>query len=214
MRRDIVIRKLCEFSKPADVMLVGNYVMAQEVWDLYRPGFFFIDDAYGFSLPLGVGTAMGTDKRVFLFLGEGDLLRNFGALNQMAFSKKQNLFVFLLDNGCTGNFPNIFNYMPSIVSLVFNVGCRSFDFTDEFNKKNYKELQHLIDRGQGPMICLIRVEKSKSFTANPVNNLEEFLTFVRDRTIKTALYNPFSEAFNIELSDLDEGDIPILRQQG
>lgn len=214
MRRDIVVRKLCEFAKPNDIVLLGSNGISKEVSDLYKPGHFYIEDTYGMALPVAIGIAMGTDKRVFLLIGEGDILRNFSALNQMAFSKKQNLFVFILNNGCyqaAGGFPNIFNNITSIQPVIFSIGCRIFGLSTDFEKKRYNSIQHFIDRGQGPMVCIIKVDSSKVFNTEPKNNLEEFLTFVRDKSIKTALYNPFAEGFIS--AKTDEGRVPILDMQ-
>jgi thiamine pyrophosphate-dependent acetolactate synthase large subunit-like protein len=190
-------------------VIFGSSSLSSEACDLHRPGYFYVEDSPGFTLSVALGIAMGTDKRVFVFLGEGDLLRNFGALNQMSAARKQNLFVMILNNGCyqaAGGFPNIFNSVLSITSLVFNIGCRVFDLTSDFEKKRFAAIKYFFGRGQGPMVVLVRVEKSKESTLIPKNNLEEFITFVRDTSIKTALYNPFAEGFILPTQE----DAPIL----
>lgn len=209
MKRDLVVRKFCEFLTPSDIAIFGSSSISNEVFEFYRPGHFYITDSSSFAVPFALGLAMSTLKRVFVFIGEGDILRNFGIINQIASSKCQNLFVVILNNGCyqsAGGFPNIFNSAISILSVIFNIGCRTFNLTKDFDRKEFKHINHFFDRGQGPMAVLIGVEKSKLSYSDviPKNNIEEFISFVRDNTIKSALYDPFAEGVVLEESDIRE----------
>lgn len=212
MKRDLALKKLCECTKPADVVIFGSSSMASEAHEFYKPGHFYIKDYHGLALSVALGIASGTDKRVFVFMGEGDVLRNFGVLNQIAASKQQNIFIIILNNGCyqsAGGFPNIFNNALSMNSLIFNIGCKIFNLTSDLEKKRYTIVRHFFDRGQGPMVVIVRVEKGKEYNTEAQNNLDEFLTFVRDSSIKSALYNPFVEG--LFLSDLQDNNVPILK---
>jgi hypothetical protein len=202
MRRDIVLRKICGLTKPADVLIFGGDTLASEAWDLYRPGYFYVDDKPSFTLPMSLGVTMGTDKRVFVFVSEDDVMRNLGILNQISFVKRQNIFITIF-NGKTSE---VFDKSLSMISLIFNTGCRVFDLTLDFNNGQLN-VRPFFNRGQGPMVSLIRVDKSKKFDVTPENNLEEFMSFIRDTSIKTAMYNPFAEGFIMPVQE----DAPILK---
>jgi hypothetical protein len=94
-----------------------------------------------------------------------------------------------------------------MTSIIFNLGIKVFDLTSDFEKKRFTGLKSFFDCAQGSMIVLVRVEKSKESILEPKNNLEEFITFVRDTSIKTALYNPFVEGFILPIQE----DTPILK---
>jgi thiamine pyrophosphate-dependent acetolactate synthase large subunit-like protein len=209
MKRDLLVRKFCEFLTPSDIAVFGSNSISAEVSELYKPGHFYILDSSAFAVSFALGLAMSTPKRVFVFIGEGDILRNFGIINQISSSKCQNLFVIILNNGCyqdAGGFPNIFNNAISILATIFNIGCRTFNLTKDFDRKEFKHVNHFFDRGQGPMVVIVGVEKSKSNYDNtiPKNDIREFIEFVRDNTIASALYNPFAEGLVLDESDIRE----------
>jgi len=141
---------------------------------------------------------LSTDKRVFLFVGEGDLIRELAALGQVAVSGCKNMFVMVLDNGCyqeVGNLPNLFGSILSRKGVFFNLGCRVHDFTANLKNRYLVEIRAAIERIRGPMVILTTVDrginrKLEPIKTKPIDRIKELKAFVRDPELKTALYVP------------------------
>jgi len=209
MKRDVMLKKFCSFLTDVDIVIFGSNDLAKEASDIYVPGHLYITDNFGLAASVGLGIAMCTDKRVFVLIGEGDVIRDFGIVLQLAASKCQNMFLIIFNNGVyqnAGGFPSVFSSMTSISGAFFNLGCRSFNLTKDFEQKEYKNTKHFIVRATGPIVMLLNIDKSKNIYADvEVNNrLEEFKELLRDKEKKSSLYNPF--AIMEEL-----GDLPTLK---
>ena len=209
MKRDVMLKKFCSFLTDADIVVFGSKDLSKEAFEVYKPGHLYITDSFGLAVSVGLGIAMCTDKRVFVFTGEGDILRDFGIILQMAASKCQNIFLIIFNNGVyqnAGGFPNIFNKMISQMSVLFSLGCRTFNLTQDLEKKETHDTKHFISRATGPLAMVLNIDKSKNiYTDTKVkNNIEEFKELLRDKEKKSSLYNPF--AIMEEL-----GDLPTLK---
>jgi hypothetical protein len=209
MKRDVMLKKFCSFLTDTDIVIFGSKDLSKEASEVYKPGHLYITDNFSLAASVGLGIAMCTDKRVFVFVGEGELIRDFGIVLQMAASKCQNMFLIIFNNGVyqnAGGFPSVFNCMVSNSGAFFNLGCRSFNLTRDFERKEYRNTKHFIVRATGPITMILDVDKSKNIYADTkVNNrLEEFKELLRDENKKSSLYNPF--AIMEEL-----GDLPTLK---
>jgi thiamine pyrophosphate-dependent acetolactate synthase large subunit-like protein len=209
MKRDVMLKKFCSFLTDADIVIFGSNDLSKEASEIYKPGHFYITDNFSLAVSLGLGIAMCTDKRVFVFVGEGDILRDFGIILQMAASKCQNIFLIIFNNGVyqnAGGFPNIFNKMISQMSVLFSLGCRTFNLTKDFEKKETRDTKHFIARATGPIAMILNTDKSKNVYADikVKNYMEEFKELLRDKNKKSSLYDPFAVVDIVE-------DLPILK---
>jgi len=197
MTRYMVLKYIMKCLNDNDIAIFTGAGLCREAFNFDRPGNFYIDDAFGFSVPFAIGLSLGTDKRVFVFCGEGDLIRNLGAAMQMAISKKKNIILVILNNNMyqdVGDHPNIFCNLKHKHGMFFDMGFLSFNltsyFVDSYHAKNIKELML---RLSGPVSIFIDVEKSKTFpelTISKMDLTDRFKKFVQDRSLGTSLLEP------------------------
>ena len=65
-----------------------------------RPENFYMMGSMGCALPMGLGLAVHTDRKVLVVAGDGEILINMGSLVLMNKLKLPNLRLIILDNGC------------------------------------------------------------------------------------------------------------------
>ncbi len=63
-----------------------------------RPANFYMIGSMGLLSSVGLGIALNSKKRVFIFEGDGSLLMDMGTMAMIAKHKPQNLFHIVLDN--------------------------------------------------------------------------------------------------------------------
>lgn len=207
MKRDLLVKKSLDFIKPADIVIFSGKDLSGIGSEFHTPGRLYID-YINLAIPLAIGIAMSTDKRVFVFVNETELLNNFSIIYQVAASYCRNLFVIILNgNGLIAdtNVPNIFNTAVSNLAVFFNIGCATFNLTDDFNKKRFKILKEFFNKSIGPMTAIMIVEKDREIhKAKKINFFNEFCTFIRDASIKTSLYDPFASGNLLFDEDIKE----------
>jgi len=181
-----------------DVMIFSGQELCNEAYQYNSDNCFFIKDSVGMAIPFSLGMAMCTDKRVFVFVGEGELLRELGVLAQIGASKCSNLFVILLDNGCyqsSGGHPSVFDNVLSKKGLIYNSNTKVITFTKHFKDKQFKRLADRFTRLIGPIVILMTVDKGKKKgLSDVVIDMEEqrdrISKFILDHTKETAMFVP------------------------
>lgn len=161
MKRYTTLKNFIGGLKEEDIAVFTGPEMCKEAYQYDRPSNFYIEDSHGFGLSTALGLAMGTNKRIFVFMGEGDLLRQMSVLVQMKASKCSNIFMVLLDNKAYqsgGGLPTIMESVRSKLSLIFNLGIAVHDFTLYFDRKEFKKMKKFMDFLRGPMVILIDVD--------------------------------------------------------
>jgi hypothetical protein len=158
---------------------------------------------------------MCTEKRVFIFVGEGDLLREFSIIFQLSVSRCNNIFLFIVDNGVyqsVGNFPNMFNSLKSKSGFMFHAGVSVFDFTSLFERHDTHTLGITFERLSGPSVILISVECGLKKDLNKcVSNYNEFSDFVKNKNLGTALF--FPPTFSINTDNVNSDRVLNLDRQ-
>lgn len=198
MKRFTAVRKLLDMLKENDVVIFNGLELCKEAYEYDKPGYFYINNNVSLALPFALGIALSTDKRVFVFTGEGDLLRDLSSIAQMAVSKCKNIFLIILDNGVyqsVGNLPHIFEGLSSKKGFVYNLGCFTHDFTSRIKGNYSKEIRGAIDRIRGPMTIFIEVEKDikkdlKDIDISFEDQTKRLMEFIQNRDTNTALYEP------------------------
>ena len=198
MKRYTVVKNLMSLLDNNDVMIFSGQELCSEAYQYNSYNCFYIKDAVGMAIPFGLGMAMCTDKRIFVFVGEGELLRELGVLAQIGASKCTNLFVVLLDNGCyqsSGGSPSVFNNVLSKKGLIYNSNTKVITFTKHFKDKQFKRLADRFTRLIGPIVILMTVDKGKKKgLENVIIDMEEqrerISKFILDHTRETAMFAP------------------------
>jgi len=198
MKRYTVVKNLIGLLDDNDVLIFSGEELCKEAYQYSSDNCFFIKDAVGMAMSFSLGMAMCTDKRVFIFLGEGELLRELGVLAQIGASKCSNLFVILLDNGCyqsSGGHPSVFDNVLSKKGLIYNSNTKVITFTKHFKDKQFKRLASRFTRLVGPIVILMSVGKGKkkgldNITIDLEEQRDRISKFILDHTKETAMFVP------------------------
>ena len=198
MKRFSAIKELTKILTTSDVAIFSGIEMCKEAYQYDKPGYFYIEDSFGVSVSFALGVALSTDKRVFVFVGEGDLIRDLAVMGQAGASRCKNLFIIVLDNGGyqqAGNFPNIFDSFLSKKGVFYNIGCLVHDFTTNLKKRYLVEVRAAVERIRGPMVILITVDRGIkkdliNVKSKPVTRAKNLIKFVRNNKLKSSLYVP------------------------
>lgn len=198
MKRFSAIKELSKILTDSDIAIFSGSEMCKEAYQYDKPGYFYVENSFGLTVSFALGIALSTDKRVFVFVGEGDLLRELAVIGQVGASGCKNMFVIILDNGGyqqAGNFPNIFDRFLSKKGVLFNSGCLVHDFTVNLNNRYLVEIRAAVERIRGPMVILIEITKGfkrglVDVRSDPTIRTRELIAFVRDDKIESSLYEP------------------------
>lgn len=215
MKRYVMLKNFISTLEDNDIAIFTGSEMCKEAYEYDRPASIYIEDSHGFGISVALGLAMGTDKRVFVFIGEGDLLRQLSALVQMKASLCPNIFLVLVNNSAyqsAGKFPNIMEAVKSIKAMIFNIGLVVFDFTIYFKRKDYKLMNQFIKNIRGPMAILVNVDLGlkknlSKIDITPKDMLERVKDVIINEEIGTSLYD-VDAVLNInDVKELDLGGI-------
>lgn len=199
MKRYKAVEVLLSKLKENDVIIFSGNELCKEAFKYDRDSNFYVTEANGLASSLALGIAMGTDKRVFIFCGEGEFLREMGSAAQMAVSRCENVFYVIFDNDgyqSAGGHPNIFNEFGHTKGMLFNMGFVVHDFSNYFRDKNsIKSMTRFIENIKGPMVILIKVEKGFNYRLKDISFSKQELQnriseFIQNRELGSSLFNP------------------------
>jgi len=163
MKRYAIIRRFIERLNDDDIAIFCGEQICKEAFVEDRPGNFYITSGQSIAASLAIGMASGTDKNIYIFSGEGNFLREAGALIQIFASQLRNIFYVLLNDGCyqsAKEYPNIFNNMDNPKGFFYNIGFVLHDFTYFFQGKRFlKDMKAFMDDMVGPLVILVDVDK-------------------------------------------------------
>lgn len=151
---------LTKLLKEEDIAIFTGQNMCKEAYLYDRPGNFYLKDSFGSAVSIATGLAMGSKKRVFLFTGEGDLLREIGSGIQAGVSKCRNLFIVILNNkvyDSVGSLPNLFASMNSTRAMIASFGMFMHDYTPYFKERTYNQILGFFDDLTGPLSIFIDI---------------------------------------------------------
>ena len=187
MKRHNVVKHFISFLTENDMAIFSGSELCKEAYAYDRPGNFYLEDTFGLAVSFALGVALCSDKKVFVFVGEGDLLRDLSSAAQASASSCKNLILVVLDNGVyqgVSNQPNIFDRLVSKRGLFYDMGFLVQDYTKHFRDSKFKQLKNIINRLKGPVVVLIELsaginKKIESLFVDKIeagSNLTEFLT--------------------------------------
>jgi hypothetical protein len=199
MKRYKVVKDFIACLKENDIAIFAGEELSKEAFQYDREGNFYIMDSPGVAAPLALGVAMNSDKRVFVFCGDGEFLTEIGAYAQASVSKCKNIFCVILDNDCyqtAGGPPTIFRSLNSAMGTLFNFGFTTFNYTPHFKGRvsipnMYKKIENIV----GPVAILITLDKGvksglEDITLSKKELSDRLSNFIKDREIGTSLYVP------------------------
>lgn len=182
MKRYRAIRDFLTCLNSNDVAIFSGKEASKEAYMYDREGNLYVLDSPGTASSLGLGVAMSTNKRVFVFVGDGEFLMEIGSAAQMAASRCLNLTYIVLDNGVyqsAGGQPTIFREVGSVKGLLFGLGFTVFDLTPYFkDKKSITKMSKIVDKLKGPTAIIIKVDRGEN---KKVKNIETDKIVIRDR---------------------------------
>ena len=161
MKRYTVLKNLIESLKDNDVAIFAGQEMCKEAYQYDRPGNFYIDEPYSIATAYALGMAMCTDKRIFVFIGEGDLLRELAVAAQLTASRCENIYLIVLDNDTyqtAGKLPNIMSSIKSKRGVMYNLGLAVFDFTVYTRRAEFKKMRAFMKNLRGPVVIFFDIE--------------------------------------------------------
>ena len=136
-----------------DVIYVTNTgYISRAVYNEYpnNKNIFYMQGSMGLAPCIGLGMAMNTDKDVVVLSGDGALLMHLGITHTIRDENLNNLFVYVLDNGChesVGEYKCSYlarnDYYPGITEIIeiSNDGKTGrVELDCETNTKQIKEL--------------------------------------------------------------------------
>ena len=213
MKRYIVIKNFINFLHENDVAIFSGQEMCKEAYQYDRPGNFYVDKPFGVTMSFSLGVAMSTEKRVFIFIGEGDLLREISAAAQIAVSNCKNICLVLLDNGIyqsVGGHPTIFDSIVSKKGCLYNLGFLVQDYTKHFYNRRFKQLQNIIDNLVGPVCVFMEVNKGikkdlKNVKISKVDMKDRLVEFIKNKELSTSLFKPPNSEVILNLDDISSG---------
>lgn len=197
MKRIRLIKDFLLCMRDNDVAIFSGRDLSREAFQYDSDRNFYVLDDSGVTISLALGVAMSTDKRVFVFSGDGNFLYNIGSYAQTAVSKCKNIFNVILDNGCyqaAGGHPTIFRELSAPKGIVFSMGFLTYDFTSFFNRRiPVKEVTKTIDNLVGPAFILIDVDKGykkgmKDIDVSEVELRDRTTNFIKNEELGTSLY--------------------------
>ena len=131
--RQEAINLILDTLKPEDLVVACNGKISRELFELRVERGEPTDDFYmlgsmGCAIPLALGVAMNTHKKVVCLVGDGNLLMKLGALATVRSKNLKNLYIYVLNNyahGSTGGQPT--NMLAVRHALPFGVNFRIMD---------------------------------------------------------------------------------------
>ncbi len=199
MKRYRAIRDFTSCLKDNDVAIFSGKETSKEAYLYDRDGNFYVLDSPGTVASLGLGMSMSTNKRVFVFVGDGEFLMELAVAAQMTASKCLNLTYVVLDNGIyqsAGGQPTIFREVGSVKGLLFGLGFTVFDLTPYFkDKKSIAKMAKIIDNLKGPTAILVKVDKGENKKTKDIELSKTVLKdrisgFVQNLELGTSLFVP------------------------
>jgi|TARA_R110001583_G_scaffold5729_5_gene30501 phosphonopyruvate decarboxylase len=139
------------FDKHGDAVYVTNTgYISRAVYNEYpnNKNIFYMQGSMGMAPCIGLGMAMNTDKDIVVLSGDGALLMHLGITHTIRDEKLNNLFVYVLDNGChesVGKYKcsyleNWYSGITEIIEISNDGKTDRVELDCETNTKQIKEL--------------------------------------------------------------------------
>ncbi len=198
MNKYKIIEKFLSIRDEGDVTIFTGDSVCECASNFDRVGSLYLMEDV--AIAVGLGIAMGSNRRVFVVCEEGCFLRTLDSAIQAGVGACRNFFLIVLCNGCYNDeksLPTILDRFHAVEGAMYNVGFISLNFTQYFkNKTSLKELKQLIERITGPIFAKVEVPITKYEGSNKYNELsgvdfrKRMETFISDESLDPIVYEP------------------------
>ena len=102
LSRKEAINQIFEEHGDEAIYVTNTGYISRAVYNEYpnNKNIFYMQGSMGMAPCIGLGIAMNTDKDIVVLSGDGALLMHLGITHTIAEQNLENLFVYVLDNGC------------------------------------------------------------------------------------------------------------------
>ncbi len=174
---EIVINSLTK----TDIAVSANGFMSRDLHEaLDRPTNFYMIGSMGLASSISLGLALKKPrKRVHVFDGDGNILMNLGSIVTISSLKPKNLIHIIFDNNAhesTGGQPT----NSSSVKLDLLAKDTNYKIFKADSEKSLKTILSKIKKINGPILLLIKIEKSKYIS----KRIEIESTLIKTRFMK------------------------------
>jgi len=135
-----------------------NGYITRESYDITQSRDFYMVGSMGMALPIGIGLAEYTRKKVVILDGDGAILMHLGGMTYLAKEPLPNLIHVVLDNesyASTKGQEALSKYVR-LVNIAREVGYKSFYFV--MWKKELEAILSNIESAEGPVFIHIKVK--------------------------------------------------------
>lgn len=179
MKRLDAIRKVMSHIEDDDIIVSNIGVPSKEVFAVRdRPSNFYMLGSYTQATPIGIGIALGTDRKVFVIDGDGSLLGS-SVFPVMASLNPNNLTVVCVDNGTFGSTGNQMNPAYSVSNIEFMASAAGIKNTASASTED--EVDYVM--GEFHSLVHIRIapgnSASPNLTMSAAEIKERFMNFIR-----------------------------------
>ena len=208
MKRYGMVKLFSGAMEDGDVGIFIGDNLCKEAYVCHRPGNLYLP-TYDNAFSLGLGIAMNTKRRVFIFCDDTYLLKNMTEVFHIGVSKCKNIFIVTFISGTyydNVKHPTIFKGIRSIIGVMFNIGFSVHDYKLHFkNIRNpIKEIKSTWKRIIGPLAVVAEPEGGiKLFSDNfpsEEKSLYSIINFINSEETIAYNYSPptFMRGFNKE----------------
>lgn len=93
------LSSLCENNRDA-VIVSSLGTISYNLAEIEHPNKILVKGAMGNAMSIGLGYALGTDKKVIVVIGDGSFLMKMGNIATVIRQNLDNLRIIVLNNGC------------------------------------------------------------------------------------------------------------------
>mgnify|MGYP003118332212 CR=1 FL=1 len=152
LSRKEAINKIFEEHGDEAIYVTNTGYISRAVYNEYpdNKNIFYMQGSMGMAPCIGLGMAMNSDKDIIVLSGDGALLMHLGITHTIRDQNLDNLYVYVLDNGChesVGGYKCSYlasnGYYPGITEIIdiSNDGkTNRVELDCETNTKQIKEL--------------------------------------------------------------------------
>jgi len=162
MKRYEAIKAILSILKGEDIALFTTGMISREAFSIKdRKHNFYILGSMGLITSVALGMALNTNKRVFIFDGDGSALMDMGTLAMIADQKPANLVHIILDNESyesTGGQPTISNHI-NLLSVADAMGYGKLLFANDMNR--LKKILKDILATEGPVFFHVKLSEGR-----------------------------------------------------
>jgi sulfopyruvate decarboxylase subunit beta len=158
LKRSQVLKLFFDILEEKDIAIFTTGTMCREAFFIKdRKANFYLIGSMGLVSSIGLGIAMNTDKKVFIFDGDGSILMDLGTMAVISNESPANLFHIILDNEAyqtTGGQPTISSSVD-LSNIAKSIGYRqTILIKNDIFPHDLKELF----QNKGPVCIVLKID--------------------------------------------------------